>query len=186
MLPLTDERLTLRPIHAADAEPLYLAARESLTDLIPWMTWAHEGYSLPEMEHYTRFATDGWAAGTLHVFTILDRFEGTVLGVTSLSNINPAYRYCNLGYWIRTSRRGQGLAGHAARLIARYGIEQVSLQRIEIVVSVDNLASQRVAEKCGAHREGILRNRIPVHGGMADAVMYSFIPADFGLPSPSE
>jgi RimJ/RimL family protein N-acetyltransferase len=181
MLTLSDERLTLRPIQPADAEPLHLAARESLTELIPWMTWAHEGYSLPEMENYTRFATDGWAAGTLHVFTILDRQDGAVSGVASLSNLNLTYHYCNLGYWVRTSRRGQGLAGRAARLIARYGLEQLGLMRIEIVVALDNLASQRVAQKCGAQREGILRNRIPVHNGMADAVMYSLVPADFGL-----
>jgi RimJ/RimL family protein N-acetyltransferase len=50
------------------------------------------------------------------------------------------------------------------------------LNRIEILVAVDNLASQRVAAKVGAVREGILRNRLLLHGKIHDAVMFSLIP----------
>jgi RimJ/RimL family protein N-acetyltransferase len=41
-----------------------------------------------------------------------------------------------------------------------------------------NAASQRVAEKLGATREGVLRNRILIHDQVHDAVMFSLIPSD--------
>jgi RimJ/RimL family protein N-acetyltransferase len=47
------------------------------------------------------------------------------------------------------------------------------------VVAVGNKASLRVAEKIGAHREGILRNRITVGTKCHDAVMFSILPEDF-------
>ncbi len=69
-------------------------------------------------------------------------------------------------------------ATRAVRLLARFGFEELGLGRIEIVAAVGNKASQRVAEKAGAHREGVLRRRLCLHDEYHDAVMYSLIPDD--------
>jgi len=53
--------------------------------------------------------------------------------------------------------------------------------RVEIVVDVDNTASQRVAVKVKASREGVARNRIVTGERISSAVMYSLVPEDFGL-----
>jgi RimJ/RimL family protein N-acetyltransferase len=98
-----------------------------------------------------------------------------------LSHIHTLYHFGNLGYWVRTSRRGQGIAGRAAKLIARFAFEKVKLIRAEIVIAVGNDASKRVAEKIGAHAEGILFNRIVINELVCDAHMFSLLPSDFGL-----
>jgi RimJ/RimL family protein N-acetyltransferase len=54
---------------------------------------------------------------------------------------------------------------------------------VEIVMSVDNTASRRAAEKAGARLEGMLHNRIYLHGIAHDAFMFSLVPADL-LPHP--
>lgn len=51
----------------------------------------------------------------------------------------------------------------------------------EIVIAKDNHASKRVAEKVGAHYEGILLNRMTVRETIYDAHMFSLLPSDFGL-----
>ena len=81
----------------------------------------------------------------------------------------------NLGYWVRTSAAGRGAATRATRLAARFGFEQLGLHRIEIVAAIDNIGSQRVAEKAGAVREGVLRKRLLIRGKSQDAVLYSLI-----------
>jgi len=63
-------------------------------------------------------------------------------------------------------------------LVARFGFDELKLRRIEIVAAINNKASQRVAEKAGATREGILRNRLVVRDKVYDAVMFSLIPGD--------
>ncbi|MFS8084914.1 MAG: GNAT family N-acetyltransferase, partial [Acidobacteriota bacterium] len=82
------------------------------------------------------------------------------------------------GYWVRTSAAGRGIATGAARLMARFSFEQVGLHRVEIVAAVPNIASQRVAEKVGAVREGVLRNRLLIGKESQDAVLFSLIPED--------
>jgi RimJ/RimL family protein N-acetyltransferase len=84
----------------------------------------------------------------------------------------------NLGYWVRSSCTGRGVATAATQLIAQFGFEVLTLQRLEILTEVDNKASQRVAEKAGALREGILRKRLVIQGNSVDAVVYSLIAPD--------
>jgi RimJ/RimL family protein N-acetyltransferase len=75
---------------------------------------------------------------------------------------------------VRTSAAGGGVATRAARLARDWAFASTDLIRLEIVVSVGNHRSLRVAEKAGAVREGILRRRLITHGKAHDAVVFSF------------
>ena len=176
---LTDDELLLRPFHPDDAAPLSCAVRESLPELNPWMSWATNGYSERTAREYIAMARARWEEHTFYAFAVLQGDD--LLGACTLSSIHSLYRFCNLGYWVRTSCRGQGIAGRAARLAARFAVEHLGLIRVEIVIAVGNHASLRVAEKIGAHDEGVLLNRIVVGKSIHDAHMYSLIPSDFGF-----
>lgn len=104
------------------------------------------------------------------------------MGGVGLNFINRVHQVANLGYWVRTSAAGRGVATNAARLMARFGFEKIGLHRVEILAAVPNVASQRVAEKAGAIREAILRKRLLIGGESQDAVLFSLIPKDVGLP----
>lgn len=178
---ITDGTIAMHPFHLPDADELYEAVHESLRELKPWMSWAHDQYSLQEAKEFIRITRSRWEEGTLFAFAITDAKSGSILGGCSLSHIHPVYHLCNLGYWVRTRRRGEGIAVRATRLAARYAFEKIGLIRVEVVMAVHNVASQRVAEKAGAHYEGILHNRMVVGREIYDAHMYSLIPEDFGL-----
>ena len=164
LVQLTDADIVLRPFQAEDSTQLHHAVRESLQELKPWMSWA--------TENYTEFTARDYIAITQN---------NELLGSCTLSSIHPIYHFCNVGYWVRTSKHGQGIAGRAAKLAARFAFEHVGLVRAEIVIARDNMASRRVAEKIGAHYEGILLNRMIIGPAVSDAHMYSLLPSDFGL-----
>jgi ribosomal-protein-serine acetyltransferase len=82
---------------------------------------------------------------------------------------------------VRTARHGQGIASRAAKLTAQFAFEKTHSIRAEIVIADGNEASKRVAEKIGAHYEGMLLNRITVREQILDAHMFSLLPSDFGL-----
>jgi RimJ/RimL family protein N-acetyltransferase len=178
---LTDGVVLLRPFRSEDAPSVFEAVRESLTELKPWMSWAHDAYSQRESEAFIKVTRARWEERTLFAFAVTDALTGGILGGCGLSHIHPVYHLCNLGYWVRTSRHGEGLAGRAAKLAARFCFEHVGLIRAEIVMALGNERSRRVAEKIGAHYEGILRNRMVVGTLIHDAHMFSFTPEDFGL-----
>jgi RimJ/RimL family protein N-acetyltransferase len=178
---LTDDLILLRPPHPEDVSALTEAVRESLSELHPWMDWATETYDEAAASRWMEFVQLYWEHATGFQFAITDAASGQYLGNCGVTGINPKDHLCNLSYWVRTSRTGQGIASRAARLAARYAFETAGLVRAEIVIASGNLASQRAAQKAGAHYEGILLNRIVVRTEVYDAVMYSLTPADFGL-----
>jgi ribosomal-protein-serine acetyltransferase len=180
---ITDGVVTLRPLRADDAVSMYEAICESLADLRPWMSWAHDDYRRDEARDWIAVAQAGWSDGSNFAFSVSEVGRGNFLGACSLSHMHPIYHFCNLGYWIRSSQRGHGFAGRAARLAARFAFERLKLLRVEILSATTNEASQKVADKIGAHREGILFNRMVVRSVVCDAVMYSLIPSDFGFPA---
>ena len=178
-IPLADEELRLRPFQLDDSTPLYCAVKESLKELKPWMSWATDTYTEWTAREYITIARARWNEHTFYAFAITRTDE--ILGACTLSSIHPIYHFCNLSYWVRTSCHGHGIAGRAAKLVARFAFEQLGLIRVEIVVAVENQASIRVAEKIGAHDEGILLNRMVIGKSIYDAHMYSLLPSDFGL-----
>ncbi len=182
----TDGIVRIRPTRSADAEAVYPAVRESIAELSPWAAWCGLDYSMAECKSWLGSRDEARANGDEFDFAVLDAREEVFLGACGLNQVNRVHNFANLGYWVRTGRTGQGIATAAVRLVARFGFETLGLTRLEVVVAVANVASQRVAEKAGATREGILRNRHVVRDMIYDSVMFSLIPGDYDSSTGSE
>jgi RimJ/RimL family protein N-acetyltransferase len=122
------------------------------------------------------------AEGREYTFAIVGT-DGRFLGGCGVNQINRIHRFGNLGYWVRTSATRHGVAAEAVRQLAEFAFQNADLVRLEIVCAVGNNASQRVAERAGAVREGILRRRLLLHGQPVDAVMYSLVRGRERLPN---
>jgi len=164
-----------RPHHA---EVVYEAVDECRAELMPWMAWLGPNYSLDDCKTFAAARDENWGKGQVYSFVIFDANSGRVLGACGLSDIDRVNRRANLGYWVKTGETGKGVATTAARLVAIIALTDIGLQRIEIVASVENKASQRVAEKLGAAMEGVLRNRLRLQDRQHHAVSYSLTPED--------
>jgi ribosomal-protein-serine acetyltransferase len=180
---LTDESILLRAYCEADAEHLYTAVRESIPEVSRWLPWCHDNYSIEESRQFIASRQLASQGDEWYSFAVFEKSTGTFVGGVGLNFINRVHQFANLGYWVRTSVTGRGFATRATRLAARFGFAQLGFRRIEIVAAVNNVASQRVAEKAGAIREGVARKRLLIHGESHDAVLYSLVPADFGSPT---
>lgn len=175
---LTDGSILLRPYRLSDGEPLYQAVRESLPELLPWMPWAHPDYSLEESRKWIELCVGTWAKGKEYNFTILDANDGSLLGGCGLNQVRRRARFANLGYWVRSKCTRKGIATAAALLVARFGFDELGLNRIEIGAATGNNASLRVAEKIGATRQGIQRRKMAFRDKVYDRQVFSLTPKD--------
>jgi ribosomal-protein-serine acetyltransferase len=166
--------ITLRPYAVADALDVCQAVHESLNELMPWMPWCHPNYALQDSRTWLEGQVKAFRAGTAFEFAIVSP-DGRYLGGCGVNDIGQVNRRGNIGYWVRTSEARRGVATAAVRLAYQWAMENTNLIRLEILIAVGNRASQRVAEKAGAVREGILRNRLLLRGEAHDAVMFSLI-----------
>ncbi len=164
----------VRPYEASDAQGLYEAARESVAEVFPWLEWCHSSYSMADAVAWASSRERLAAERREFAFAIVGP-EGRFLGGCGVNQINSLHRFGNLGYWVRTSAAGRGVAREAVRQTADLVFHDTDLIRLEIVCALENRRSQRVAEAVGAVREGVLRSRLRLHGKAVDAVMYSLI-----------
>ena len=167
----------IRPYRPEDASGLFEAARESVAEVNLWLSWCHRDYSIDEAQQWATSQALAFEQGREYEFVVTDG-KGRFLGGCGLNHINCADRGANLGYWVRTSEVGHGVALQAVRKVVEFAFTATNLERLEIVCAVGNRASQRVAEKSGAAREGIARGRIFLRGQACDAVVYSILRSD--------
>ena len=157
------ERLVIRRYQTTDIEALYAAARESIEEVSRFLPWCHPDYSIAESKQWVTLVIKSWGVSNL-----FRRFIGSV-GINAV-DLHPMV---NLGYWLRSSETGKGYAIEAAQGIIDWTFAELQPQRIEIILSVENNPSKKVAEKTGARHEGILASRLLLHGRLHDAHLFA-------------
>ena len=167
---LTDGYVTVRTPVEADAREVADAVQTALDTLAPWMPWATEDYG---PEHALQWIRSELEPGAVP-FVILDD-EGGIAGSTGLNLIDRQNLRANLGYWLLPDRTGRGYATAATRLVAAWGLDHLGLERIEIVMSVENEPSRLVAERAGARYEGVQRARLRYGDRQHDAHVFAFL-----------
>jgi RimJ/RimL family protein N-acetyltransferase len=104
--------------------------------------------------------------------------NGRVVGGIGMGLDSHDYR-ATMGYWVAARARGRGVCTRALRLLSRHALEELELQRVDLVTDPENLASQRVAEKVGFQREGLLRAHLRhPDGRVRDSVIFSLLPGE--------
>ena len=99
-----------------------------------------------------------WSDGTHATFSVLDATSGRLLGNVSLWQVDLAEdRDASIGYRTAPWARGRGVATASVGAATRWAFGALGVERIALPHAVDNLASCRVAEKCGFPAEGVLR-----------------------------
>jgi RimJ/RimL family protein N-acetyltransferase len=94
--------------------------------------------------------------GTREAFAVME--GDAFVGIAVLPRIDRAARTAELGYVVAPAARGRGVASEALRLLSDWAFAELELERLELLISVANEASKRVASRCGYRFEGVLRS----------------------------
>ena len=128
--------------------------------------------------HYLAAKREAWAEGTGASFAVCDATRpDTCLGHVFIERDDDGRG--SVGYWLLEDGRGKGRATRALRLMASWALPEMRLGRLQLQTDPENVASQRVAERAGFTREGILcASNARRDGTRADAFVYSLLPQD--------
>lgn len=112
--------------------------------------------------------------------------EGKAVGAIGLitQDQNDVYRYsAELGYWIGEPYWGNGLMTDIVRRFSREAFQRYNIWRIFAGVYHTNTASQRVLEKAGYSREGVLRKAAFKDGKVLDEIRFALLKEELGSSS---
>ena len=116
------------------------------------------------------------ADGELARLVVADVHSGVTFGGGTLHHFDAERRIIEIGYWLYPRARGRGIATKVARALAEYAFT-LGVQRVTAYVRVGNLQSERVLERAGFTREGVLRS-MPSGGGRVDKTIFSLLPGE--------
>lgn len=178
--PRNTARYTLRPFRKRDTEALLEAVRLSLPELYPFLPWATHGYNRVDATRFIRDTTRAWREQRAFDFAIRDADgHGPHLGNVSVWYVSRSFRTGEIGYWINSAHANHGAATEVAARMVQVAFEELGLHRVVLRIAVGNRASERVAEKLGFTREGVLREELEVHGKWLDHTVYSMLEHEY-------
>ena len=186
MLPdrIGTDRLVLRRFTKRDVDNVADAVLSSLPELEKYLPWAHSGYSRDDAAAYIRDSIQSWKERKAFDFSIRLRSDpDTHLGNISIWHVSRLARTGEIGYWIRTDRTTNGIATEATEALMRLGFDLLGMHQIVLRIAVGNRASERVAEKLGFVREGVLREELLIRGTWTDHTLYSILEHEFRVLS---
>lgn len=172
---MSTPRLTLRPLRAEDAAPLfalYSDAEFTRFGPLPVMT------RFEQIVDYLVRRMQGSAAQTEIVWAVELTATQEAIGLCSLFDLEPAAARAEIGFGLRRASWGRGYMSEAARAVVDCAFDILHLHRIEAEIDARNAASARLLERLGFVREALLRERWIVDGRRADSVLYGLLRTD--------
>jgi ribosomal-protein-alanine N-acetyltransferase len=118
---------------------------------------------------------DLWEQGEGRRFSIVAPGTDAFLGGVNFHNIRQDHDRAEVGFWLAPWARGRGVGSAAVRAACGWAFERWDLNRIEMTTLPDNAGALALAQKIGATREGLLRQRNLERGKHVDIVMLAVL-----------
>jgi RimJ/RimL family protein N-acetyltransferase len=173
--PLADDVVLLRPWAESDLPLLERASGDEYVATIehlPVPFASDDGRSWIDAQHELLAGRRGWS------LAIVERETGEAIGGVGIVFRHPPGA-AEPGIWVIGDRRNHGVAERATRLLCSWVLTTgTGIERIQATVEPWNVASQRVLEKAGFVREGLLRSYASWRGSRQDVLLYSLLAGD--------
>ncbi len=141
------------------------------------LPWVATDPTPESTELYCRTAQANFLGRKDLPFFIFERATGQLLGGCGLYRTVWATPKTEVGYWLRSTAVGKGIATEAVNAIVAYAFGYLQAIRVELITNEKNTASRSVAHRCQFTLEGILNNeRRAPDGRVVNTCVYARFP----------
>ena len=174
--PLENRFVRLEPLTAALEDEMRAALD---CDAASWDVMVAAGYG-PHFDGWWRAALKAMEQGTRIAWAVRRLSDGAIVGTTSLYEIKPDYRRCEIGStFYRPEARGGAVNPSCKRLLLGHAFDGGAV-RVEILTDAINPGSQAAIRKLGARDEGVLRkHKITFKGRIRDTAQFAVLDDDW-------
>lgn len=184
---LETERLRLQRFTRRDAGTLDEGIRISLPDLNQWLPWARLDYTTGDTTAFIRESVQAWKEDRAWDYSIrLKDDPGRHLGNVSLWTVSKLGKIAEIGYWIRSDATNGGICTEAVDRLLEEAFGALGYHKVVLRIAIGNDASDRVAEKLGFTREGVLREELLIRGNWVDHSLWSLLDREYRAMRRSE
>lgn len=166
-------KVLLRAIELHDADILQAMMNDPEIENMMW------GYSFP-VAHHQQIRWIENLSNERSTFRAMIDVDGTAIGTIILTDIDMRNGTAEIHIKLsNASARGNGHGTDAVQALLSYVFDTLRLNCIYCRIKEDNIASQRLFEKCGFIKEGRLRSRVYRNGRYYDFFEYSLLRSEY-------
>ncbi|SDL01388.1 GNAT family N-acetyltransferase [Lacicoccus qingdaonensis] len=162
----------LRDVTLTDTKDIHSYA--SLDEVSKYQGWGPD--SLKDTENHVKMVME--SDDNYYHKVIVDQSSDKVIGAIELS-IDKDNDNGEIGYILHPEYWGRGIGTKAVHLILEYGFNELKLNRISATTDKRNTGSERVMQKSGMTKEGLLRENIKLKDGYRDTLVYSILSNEY-------
>lgn len=143
--------LIMREIDVHEYKTIHKLVTENkayLSEFLPWAAFDTEPVDYIETLEAWQKGNGETAMMTLGVY-----HENHLVGLCGFNTINRMNRSTEIGYWLAESHTGKGIMTDCVTKVVEYGYNILGLNRISIIVDVENAPSIKIPERLGFVRE---------------------------------
>ncbi|HEY8889319.1 MAG TPA: GNAT family protein [Clostridium sp.] len=174
---IIENKIFIRLFEDTDAEALLdlqLRNGEVFQKYSP--TFSDDFYTLDSKRNFISNSIKQSEEGTEYSFGIYIKDNGKLIGGVDLFQIiRGPLQSCVVGYCLDKQYNGNGYVTEAVSLAIEFGFNSIKLHRIEAGVMPGHIASMRVLEKVGFHKEGIAQKNVKLNGRWEDHQIFAII-----------
>lgn len=145
VIDVSDE-LRLVQLELSDAERIFLLVDNNRSYLAEFLPWVEHTKEVSDSLDFITSVQQKRQAGEEYGYGI--EYKGNVIGHMSLMHVKDGKPH-EIGYWIGADYRGQGITATATTALTDFAFTVLGLDEVIIKADQRNIASNRVAEKCG-------------------------------------
>lgn len=184
---LESDRLILQRFTRRDSATLDEAIRVSLADLNQWLPWARLDYTTADTSAFIRESIQAWKDERAWDYSIRSKDDPTRhIGNISYWTVSKLGKIAEIGYWVRSDETSRGVCTEAVKLLLEETFNSMGYHKVVLRIAVGNDPSDRVAEKSGFTREGILREELLIRGNWVDHTLWSLLDREYRTAKKSD
>jgi RimJ/RimL family protein N-acetyltransferase len=165
--------VVLRPWREADVAALVEACQDA--EIARWVS-IPQPYTRSDAAAFIAESGTMWREGSGAAFAIVDAVTDALVG--AVSRFGPEGHHANVGCWVVRAARGRGIGSRSLRAVGDWTFATTDTIRLDAYIMVGNTASERMTERAGFRREGVLRAWELLRGEPVDCVVYARLRAD--------
>lgn len=166
------DRLLLRKVAMTDVKDIY--AFTSNPEGKEFLSWEPHD-SLERTKGFVSYLLETYEDDKPSQWVIELKETNVVIGITGYVDYSEQHKRGEIAYIMSPDYAGKGYMTEANKAVVDYGLDNMGLNRVQAKAEVDNIGSQKVLEKIGMAKEGVLKRYIYQKGRFRDYVIYGII-----------
>lgn len=171
-----DDEITLRWPVMADADEMFALIAANRNYLARWLPWAPD-HTLETERQWIEGRMQVKVGGTCSPSLLI--YQGSLVGLTGVTNKDPLNKSCTLGYYLAGAYQGRGIVTRACRGVLSYAFDTLGMHRVQISANPANTRRLAIPRRLGFIYEVTMREVEFLNGRFQDSTSYSMLASEW-------